>query len=240
MGLKLMQKIITIIDRFFFDMDTPEKHYILGYWLADGCIMKKSGGYYFSIVSKDKSHLEIIAKTMDVKNKIYSNSNETFELRVGNKQLVENLIAIGGRYRKTKTISFNDLIYNNNYFYDLLRGYFDGDGSMLISGYTKKNGKRSISGINFTGAKKIIESLKNILKLGRVYKDNRSNAFQLGIYGKKSLDILGKMYDNSNIYLERKRRIYDLYKQGEINGNNKVLQSAERQGLSANGFCVKE
>lgn len=209
-GQKLGLKSNNNVNKTFFEQNTPEMHYILGYWLADGCIMNKTGGYYFSIVSKDKSHLEIIAKIMSIKNKIYNNSNETYELRIGNKILVKSLISIGGQYRKTKTISFYDIIYNKVYFYDLLRGYFDGDGSIIKSNFIKKNGKQSISGIKFTGAKKIIESLRDILKFGIIYKDNRFDAYYLSIYGEKGRSILSKMYNNSKIHLERKYKQYQL------------------------------
>ncbi len=193
----------------FFLRDDEEKHYILGYWLADGCIMKKSGGYYFSIVSNDKSHLEKMSKVMGVKTKIYKNSNNAYELRVGNKKLVQNLINIGGIYRKTKKTTIYDIKFNKKYFYTVLRGLFDGDGGFQYQCYVKANGKRSVSSIKFTGSELMIESIYKYLGYGTYHQDSRGgDSYYLSFYGNEMRDLLDKMYHNSTIYLDRKYKIY--------------------------------
>lgn len=195
----------------FFLRDDEEKHYILGYWLADGCIMKKSGGYYFSIVSKDIGHLEKISKVMGIKTKIYENSNNTHELRVGNKKLVQSLVSIGGIYRKTKKITIYDIKFNKKYFYTILRGLFDGDGGFQYSSYVRADGKRCLSSIVFAGSKLMIKSIYKYLGYGTCYQDSRGgDGYYLGFYGDKMRNLLHKMYYGSTIYLDRK---YEIYKQ---------------------------
>ncbi|MED4977237.1 LAGLIDADG family homing endonuclease [Heyndrickxia faecalis] len=195
----------------FFNLETEEKYYILGYWLADGCIMKKSGGHYFSLVSNDKDHLENISKIMGVKTRIYKNSFEAYELRVGSKRLVDSIIEIGGSYRKTKTMTINDITFDKKHFYTLLRGFFDGDGGYTFQGFVKADGTRSISSIKFTGSKMMIKSIYEYLGYGKLYEDYRKgDCYYLSFYGDEMRDLLHKMYNNSNIHLERK---YQTYKQ---------------------------
>jgi len=193
----------------FFTQENEEKYYVLGYWLADGCIMKKSGGHYFSLVSNDKEHLENISKIMGVKTKIYKNSNNAYELRVGNKRLVDSLIEIGGLYCKTKVMTIKDITFDKKHLYTILRGFFDGDGGYQYQGFIKADGTRSISCIKFTGSKMMIESIYEYLGYGKLYEDFRKcDCCYLSFYGNEMKKLLHKMYNNSNIHLERKYQIY--------------------------------
>lgn len=211
MGEKLGLRGDRNVNDEFFSKETEEKYYVLGYWLADGCIMKKSGGYYFSLVSNDKDHLEKIAEIMGVKTKIYKNSNSAYELRVGNKRLVESLINIGCSFRKTKTITINDISFDKKYFYTLLRGFFDGDGGYAFQGFTKKDGTKGLSSIKFTGSENMIKSIYEYLGYGTLHKDtHKSDCYYLSFYGDEMRELLHKMYRNSTIHLERK---YEIYKQ---------------------------
>lgn len=198
------------VDEDFFSRDDELSHYVLGYWLADGCIMYKSGGYYFSIVSIDKEHLRNISKIMKMDTKLYNNSFGTYEIRVGNKKLVESLISIGGDYRKTFTIELDDIVFNETHFNHLLRGYFDGDGGFQFSNFTKKDGTNSINGIRFTGCSKIVNSFYNYIGIkGSLYKDKRNeDCLSLSYHGDKMRGVLDYMYKDCSISLKRKHDIY--------------------------------
>lgn len=210
-GNKLKLKGCNRANSEFFKRNDEYSHYVLGYWLADGCIMYKTGGWYFSLVSNDYGHLEKIAQIMEVKTKIYYNSNKAFELRVGDKELVNNLMQLGAIYRKTNSIKINDLKFDPLQFNHLLRGYFDGDGGYQFSGYTKLNGRRSIAGIKFTGSENLIKSLYEYIKTkGVLDKDTRkNNCYYLSYYGSKMRQLLNFMYKGANISLERKHKIYN-------------------------------
>lgn len=200
------------VNENFFLRDDEEKHYILGYWLADGCIMYKSGGYYFSIVSNDLEHLRDIATIMEVKTKLYKNSNDAYEIRVGNKRLVKSLMDIGGTYRKTETMHIDKIHFNKKHFRHLLRGFFDGDGSVSHQRYTKKDGSNSVSGIKFSGAKTMITSLYEFMgSKGTLYPDYRKdNCYYLEYHGDEMRNILKYMYKDSSIKLKRKEKAYNM------------------------------
>ncbi len=194
----------------FFERKNEISYYVLGYWFADGCIMKKSGGYYFSIVSNDIGHLKKIKEEMKITTKLYKNSNDAFEVRVGNKKLIKSMIKdFKADYRKTEITEIPYEIIPKEYFYDFLRGYFDGDGGFLFQNYIKNDGTRSVSAIKFTGAEKIIKSLYKIIDFGILSEDSRkNNCFYLSFYSDNMRNLLEKMYKNSKIHLKRKYEIY--------------------------------
>lgn len=120
------------------------------------------------------------------------------------------MINIGGSYRKTETIKIQDLSFNEKHFNHLLRGYFDGDGSIGYSNYIKEDGTRSLNMLKFTGSKNLIKSLKSYLNIKSSLSQDcrKDNCFDLNVYGDEMRDLLGCMYKDSNIYLERKRDAY--------------------------------
>lgn len=192
----------------FFERQDAVSNYILGYWLADGYISNRSGGKYFSIASIDLEHLESIKNIMQIKTNFISNNNCNIMV-VGNKKLVDNIIKLGGKYRKTKIIKINDIKFNKKYFYDFLRGYFDGDGSVIKQ---KKNNKIYFGGICFTGSENIIKSLYKILRVN--YKctlySNKKDCWYIGIYGESAKLLLNKFYNNKpKLFLSRKFLLYE-------------------------------
>jgi len=208
LGLTLLDNV----DINFFNRKDEISYYILGYWFADGCIMYKSGGYYFSIVSNDIEHLKRIKKEMEIKTKIYENSNDAYEVRVGNKKLINNMIDnFKADYKKTKIATIPYDIIPEKHFYDFLRGYFDGDGSINLQKYTVKSGqeKQTLGSLRFTGAKNIIKSLYEKFPEATLTTDSRKNdCLYLNLFGDEMRNLLTKMYKDSKIYLKRKYKVY--------------------------------
>lgn len=211
----LKLKRINVIEDFF-ERNDEVSNYILGYWLADGYISHRGGGHYFSLASIDYEHLCNIRSIMGIKTR-FSYDNDCHILVVGNKKLYQSLLNLGATPRKTHTISIMDIKFNPIYFYDFLRGYFDGDGSLPLINRKIKNGeiKTSLGCVKFTGSKKIIFSLYDKIKDDfkcTVSEDKRSeknNCFYLIITGENSRRFLHKIYGNNpSLFLKRK---YDRY-----------------------------
>lgn len=194
----------------FFEQDNQMTNYVLGYWMADGYITHKSGGWYFGLTSIDLEHLENIAELMDFKGNITPrNDGKTYDLVIGNKELVHNMIDMGCRYNKTHTMTINDLDINPKYFYDFLRGFFDGDGSYALQTYMKNDGTRSISSIKFTGTKTMLTSIQKELGFGTIAPDKRKNdCVYLLLFGDEMRTTLDLMYEGNEIALDRKELIY--------------------------------
>ena len=129
-------------NRYFEKIDTPLKAYFLGFIFADGWITHTSSGSYefgMELKSEDRYILDKINDELggihEVKNLLpedYIINNQVIHktescvLRVYSKPLVDDLIANNIDFNKTLSDKFP--IVDDNYFFDYLRGYFDGDG----------------------------------------------------------------------------------------------------------------
>ena len=56
--------MVARIPNDFFKTWTPEMAYVLGYWWADGHILKNAAGKRVGFTSKDGEHLEQIARVI--------------------------------------------------------------------------------------------------------------------------------------------------------------------------------
>ena len=205
--------------------------YVLGLIYSDGAVedvRKSSRTCYFTISSNDRSLLTKVRKALSSNHVIYSKKpriakfsdgksyfcRENFNLRVGNKKMFSDLIKLGLTPRKSLNMTFPQV--PPKYFSYFLRGYFDGDGCVMIKTPKNQVAKRVI--VAFTsGCKSFLETLSEKLcscldiKLKNVYKNG--NAFNL-VYRKGSgLKILSFMYKDLDKapFLDRKYAIYKNY-----------------------------
>jgi len=197
--------------------------YVLGFFTADGNMIKnKRGAHFISFYSVDKELLESIKKVMGIDHKLSfrkkrgENQKDSYRLQIGSKEIFNDLLKIGLTPNKSKTVSLPKI--PNKYFSDFLRGYFDGDGS-VIAGYFKKSDRKSKSftlSVRFTsGSKEILEQLMNNLKniigsKGSLFFAGR--AWRLNYSINDSRKLFDLMYNdnviNDLIYLKRKYNIF--------------------------------
>ena len=110
---------------------TPELAWAVGIIATDGCLSKD--GRHVTVTSKDVQLLETIRRGLGVNQKIAwkgsgSTSGRTIGyIQIGSVELYRWLLSIGITPRKSKTISA--VLVPVAYFWDFLRGCFDGDGS---------------------------------------------------------------------------------------------------------------
>ena len=110
---------------------TPEFAYAIGLLTTDGSL--SIDGRHINFTSKDKELVETFCKCLKLKNKIGRKSRggekekKYYQVQFGNVKLYRWLEKIGLTPHKSKTISA--LKIPNKYFFDFLRGHFDGDGS---------------------------------------------------------------------------------------------------------------
>jgi hypothetical protein len=196
MGLK--RKPSVSLD--FFTKWSHEMAYVLGYWFADGCIMVKSGGHYFSLVSIDKEHLERIKSIMGIRTKIYKNTGRAYELRAGSKELYEQIKALGGVERKSSTVCCPEV--PEPFRYDFIRGYYDGNGSAKL-------GYADYLTITFvSGSRPFLEGLADMMPdiETTILKDSRENnsSWLLRCYGIHAQRLAQRMYEGATLYIPRK------------------------------------
>lgn len=219
------------VNESFFKDWSSNMSYVLGLIFSDGTIedvRKSSRTCYFAISSDDRSLLAKVKKALSSGHTIYSRKprrvkfssgktylcRETFVLRVGNKKMFDDLIKLGLTPRKSLKMIFPQI--PPEYFSYFLRGYFDGDGCIMIKVPKGRVAQRVI--VAFTsGCKNFLESLSEklhfYLNVGfkEVYRNGSS--FNL-VYSKRSgLKILSFMYKDLDKapFLDRKYAIYKRY-----------------------------
>lgn len=138
-----LSKLRKINDHYFDTIDSPLKAYFLGYIYADGWVIfdPKNRNYEFGIElqSDDKYILEKLNDELGGKNIILhkfpkdkvingvkTRSGDIDSLRIYSKNIVSGLYSNGIVTQKTQKDIYP--IVNENYFFDYLRGYIDGDG----------------------------------------------------------------------------------------------------------------
>jgi hypothetical protein len=119
----------------FFRVWTPEMAYVLGLWWSDGCMrVKTHGAHEIEIASNDKDHLEVIAQVIGEKyfmRKVSPLAN-TYVITFCSKQMYQDLLALGGTPRKSRTIGFPPV--PSELLPHFIRGVIDGDGTLAWNG----------------------------------------------------------------------------------------------------------
>jgi len=190
---------------------SPEFAYAIGLLTTDGCL--SNDGRHIDLTSNDKEQLENFKKCLNIKNKIGSkisgSGQKTSRIQFGDVNFYKFLLSIGLTSKKSKTI--NEIDIPKEYFFDFLRGHFDGDGTFYS--YWDPRWKSSFMFYTvFTSASKkhilwLRNRLFNYLKImGHLTKGDEKTVYNLKYAKKDSLKLLKKMYySKSVVCLSRKR-----------------------------------
>ena len=146
------------------------------------------------------------------------NEKSLYRLQIGSKKMCDDLRNIGLVERKVKRIRLPNIPRGR--FSDFLRGYFDGDGNVWVNYMNRKRKTPTlVIQTTFTSCSHgFLNSLKDKLKRfnvkgGAIFK-TQEGVFRLQYSVKDSLLLYELMYDNldNDLFLERKRRIFERYK----------------------------
>lgn len=192
----------------FTKIKTEEQAYWLGMLYADGWVSKDCNR--IALCLKDKEHVKKFAKFLNieankVKRKIIMDKHY-YNLQFRNKQIHDDLIGLGCIPQKSLTLKFPEFLPSNliNHF---VRGYFDGDGSIGI--YSNK-GAPPCPQVSLLGTKQFLEKIICNYNLPKNKFSRCGKAYQYATVRKKSVKyFLNSLYKNSNIYLNRKHKIFN-------------------------------
>ena len=211
-------------DETIFDsIDTEEKAYWLGFIFADGCVSSKFS-FELSLAEKDYLHLIKFNKFMKhedsnhVKiNKASYNKNRC-RWSIRNKHLYEILNSYGCIPRKSLVLEFPklEIFQDKSLIRHFIRGYFDGDGCIS----RQINSKTVSPYISLLGTPEFFNTLITILKehgiLLKIIQDKKHNertkTLRFDVYN--GILFINYIYINSNIYLDRKYKLYQFFKNG--------------------------
>ena len=266
LGVEIINKQNRLkFDNTVFDcIDTEEKAYWLGFIFADGYIssdsLKGKSRYLLEISLKasDKNHLDKFNKFMkhENANKVTIEDAKCGKVickrcrwYVANKHLWETLNSYGCTPRKSLTLKFPDIsiFKNKNLIRHFIRGYFDGDGCL-----TRHINKTIVTPVaSILGTYEFLDSIVKYIGInGNIRHDYRhsNNTFSIEFNKKATISFINYIYNNSTIYLDRKYKLYNFFKNGSrsveeftelLSGNigeNLVIENTEINSKIAKGF----
>jgi len=217
-GIDITNRRYEVNHKYFEKIDNEEKAYWLGFLYADGYIRERKFGnsLELKLSVKDKDHLELFRQCLNSNHKIVYGISKTHNngkpsvshmchLAMYSNELVESIKSYGFHSRKTFTISKPNL--TNELMRHFIRGYFDGDGSFSFNNKTRTN-KSQIVSASEEFRKFIISELSlNGIKINHYY------VIKLQIQNKvENLKFYHYIYDNANIYLNRKKEKYEEFR----------------------------
>lgn len=188
-----------------------EVAYAIGLLASDGSLSKD--GRHMDFTSKDKEQVENLIVCLGLTNTIgkkrSSAGNESYRVQFGDVTFYNFLISIGLTPAKSRTIGA--ICIPRVYFFDFLRGSFDGDGT-FYSYWDKRWRSSHMFYIEFISASlKHIEWLRSEVAtqtgfVGHCTHAKNSKVFQLKYAKKEALVIIKKMYYTPHVVcLSRKK-----------------------------------
>ena len=192
------------INADYFKTWSSNMAYTLGLWFADGCIY---GDKMFDITlhAKDKYILKQIAKELEYEGQLYDYvDRQAARLNFSCVVIYDDIKKLGGTECKSKSMHFPEI--PKEYLHDFIRGYFDGDGSIMLL----KNNR--VNSAFTSGSKVFLDSLLQILQSeAGVEGGSYDPSSQSLRFGKKDTKRIGEfMYKNDpELFLLRKREKFN-------------------------------
>ena len=221
-----------IDDNYFDVINTQDKAYIFGLFYADGCNYENEGKFKIDLQEDDISVLIKIKDAMkysgelkiyEQPDKYFSNTGKYYKSKnqvrfiFNSKRISEQLSKKGCTYNKSFIGEFpKDGVVPDDLLRHFIRGYMDGNGGISYWIDNKNTGHKKFQ-INFCGTIDIINHLNKIFKdkfnccpaISDRFPDRDNNNLQMNICGNKKVrKILDWIYEDANIYIERKYNKY--------------------------------
>jgi hypothetical protein len=191
---------------------SPEFAYAIGLLVTDGCLSKD--GRHICLVSKDEEQLVNFSKCLDIDNRISSHTSgvgkEALRMQFSDVSFYSFLLRVGLMPKKSKIIGA--VAVPDEYFFDFLRGCFDGDGCFYSywdprwrSSFMFYTTFISASGAHVQWLRDANERFLGI-RGHTGEKNDKNSVYQLRYAKAESLKLLSSMYYNPEVVcLSRKR-----------------------------------
>jgi len=188
--------------------------YAIGLLVTDGCLY--NDGRHLSLVTKDLEQAENFKKCLGLKVKIGKKSSGSttekkyHKVQFGDVLFYRFLLGIGLTPAKSKTIK--EVLIPDQYFFDYLRGCFDGDGC-FYSYWDPRWRSSHMFYVEFVSASfEHIKWLQEKIFIkagikGHTTTANEHSFFQLKYAKKEALVIIKKMYYNPRVVCLSRKRI---------------------------------
>ena len=222
-----MAPMFRAVQHDFFKYWSPEMAYVLGYFAADGTMIRNNRGAHFIEFHSTDKRLVIDVKTVlrsehhigvRVPSEKYQNHKIAYRLQIGSKEMFADLRKLGFTQNKSNVIEFPTV--PERYFGDFVRGYFDGDGNVYFKKHHVKDRKKTkwIFTSRFTcGSLIFLESLLKSLRArgihgGFITSKSGGSGYDLVLSHHDSVALFHLMYDTVPDGDLRLMRKYDLFR----------------------------
>lgn len=206
---------------FFEKIDNEIKAYWLGFLYADGNVYipnmnigkTKGGTIEISLKKEDDYHLYNFVNDINGnipikyrKVKLNDNSYDACRVLIGSIKMASDLINKGCVPHKSLILTFPNIeIVPESLLNHFIRGYIDGDGSVVFNTYETYDNFF----VSLLGTRDFLEGVKNTLEKNNIkcsnIKSSKSKAYILNIYGANNLTKLyNYLYTNATRFLGRK------------------------------------
>jgi hypothetical protein len=199
--------VVAKIPNDFFKVWTPEMAYVLGYWWADGNMLRTAAGKRVGFTSKDGEHLEQIARVIGVGRVVHITvkGQTYYQLMIKRSDMYNDLLQLGGTPNKSLTATWNAPPLQ--FLRHFIRGFIDGDGSLywlstVITTIPRLEAKGTQSFL--TGMALVIQDSTGI-PAPKCYREE--NIWKLVWTGMYTKCLAAWLYEGSNICLQRKQKI---------------------------------
>ncbi len=192
---------------------SPDFAYALGLLATDGNL--SPDGRHFDLTSNDVEQLENFMCCLGIKMKIGHKKSgftgrKSPRIQFGDVNFYKFLLGIGLMAKKSKVIG--NLLIPEKYFFDFLRGHFDGDGTFYSYFDPRWKSSFMFYTVFMSASKKHILWIRGVIsKLlgidGHITKGINGSIYNLRYAKAESLKLLPKLYYNKSVVcLSRKRR----------------------------------
>ena len=190
----------------FFDEWNNINSYVVGFILADGHLIdkKESHSLQIEVAIKDIDILQKIKSALQFQGDLYITGNSA-KLQCNNVNIVKQLKNKGvPSVNKSYVAKFPDNL-PSIFQKPFIRGLIDGDGWSRIEKYD------NVYNVGLCGTYELVSEVKKLLPVNcenNQIRQQGKNCWRFNIKGKKALQIASWLYDDAEIYLERKRNAY--------------------------------
>lgn len=209
-GIEIINKqnITKFNENFFDKINSEEKAYWLGFLYADGAISSSDNTIELSLQSKDIHHLEKFRDNLGfLKDKHIFQDETRCRFMFKNKHLKQSLINLGCSPQKSLTLCFpTEEQVPTEFLFDFIRGYVDGDGSVMIG--QNHLGVYNKPRLSILGTENFLMALIEKTGWRAVKLQHPSKAYAVEWGGFYVMKYLNQLYSNASIYLDRKYEKY--------------------------------
>lgn len=222
---------------FFKDIQTEIQAYLLGFFIADGNIEPRRKCFRVQLNEGDNEIIDLYKQYIGPDSRVFRQKGHVIQGRNGqiyqqrdfigidivSSELTDSLIELGYNYRKTYDILHLPKL-SEDLLIHVIRGYFDGDGSITTWYVSANNGRKERVRSSFMIDCKSAEILTEIQRLfaknginTQVIYLNRDQMYRICTGSREEIKkIYNLLYKDANFFLQRKYNKFDHYVNTEV------------------------